>query len=96
MHVRLLPAGQLTDKQGTMMKSSLEQAAFDAADILLEGQDLTTIPSLGIYQAILDEAKRGMLRRVMRATRGNQSHAAALMGINRTTLRTLLRRFGML
>ncbi len=78
------------------MKPSLEQIAFDATDTLLEKQDLTATPSLGIYHTVLDEAKRGMLRRVMQATRNNQSQAAVLMGINRATLRTLLKRFGML
>lgn len=46
----------------------------------------------GIYQRFIDETEVGMLQAVMEHTQGNQSKAAQLLGITRTTLRQRLDR----
>ncbi len=46
----------------------------------------------GIYQRFIDETEVGMLQAVMEHTHGNQSKAAQLLGITRTTLRQRLGR----
>ena len=47
------------------------------------------------YQMVLAEIEAPLLEVVMRHTRGNQSKAAALLGINRGTLRKKLRQYGL-
>jgi two-component system, NtrC family, response regulator AtoC len=43
----------------------------------------------------LDEAERRLIHEAMEKARGNQSHAARLLGISRDTLRYRLKKFGM-
>ena len=49
-----------------------------------------------VYDFFLDEVLEPMLVVVMKYTRSNQSEAARILGISRGTLRTLLKKFGML
>jgi len=49
----------------------------------------------GVYQMVLREVERPMLEVVLRHTRGNQTKAADLLGINRGTLRKKLREHGL-
>lgn len=48
-----------------------------------------------LYRRVLDRVEPPLLDRVMVHTRGNQSRAAAILGISRGTLRTKLKRYGM-
>ncbi len=48
----------------------------------------------GMYQLVMSEVEGPMLETVMRYTRGNQSRAAELLGINRGTLRKKLKQYG--
>ncbi|MDE2196984.1 MAG: DNA-binding transcriptional regulator Fis [Gammaproteobacteria bacterium] len=54
----------------------------------LDGHD----PS-GVYDFVLGEVEQPLLRSLMDYTRGNQSRAAAILGINRSTLRKKLRQY---
>lgn len=45
------------------------------------------------YQLVLQEVEAPMLQAVMEYTRGNQSRAAQLLGLNRGTLRKKLRKY---
>ena len=47
----------------------------------------------GLYQMVLAEVEAPLLQAVMRHTGNNQSRAAELLGINRTTLRKKLRTY---
>jgi len=49
-----------------------------------------------VYDFFLDEVEEPLLRIVMKYTRDNQSEAARLLGVSRGTLRTKLKKFGML
>lgn len=53
----------------------------------LNGQDVNDL-----YELVLSELERPLLEEVMKYTRGNQTRAANLMGINRGTLRKKLDR----
>lgn len=44
----------------------------------------------------LEEVEREMLSRSLNATNGNQSRAAALLGISRDTFRYRIRKFGLI
>ncbi|OBP16173.1 Fis family transcriptional regulator [Rheinheimera sp. SA_1] len=56
----------------------------------LNGQDVEDL-----YELVLSELEKPLLEEVMKYTRGNQTRAANLMGINRGTLRKKLKQYGM-
>ncbi len=47
----------------------------------------------GLYEMVLSEVEEPMLETVMHYTRGNQTKAAGLLGISRSTLRKKLSRY---
>jgi two-component system nitrogen regulation response regulator GlnG len=49
------------------------------------------LPAAGVYDRVLHEVERPMISLCLRATRGNQLKAAALLGLNRNTLRKKIR-----
>jgi len=49
-----------------------------------------------VYDFFLDEIEEPLLTVVMKYVRNNQSEAARLLGVSRGTLRTMLKKFGML
>ena len=49
------------------------------------------LPPAGLYGRILREVERPLIARVLTETRGNQLRAAALLGVNRNTLRKKIR-----
>ena len=64
---------------------------FDLADriesLLGDGQPK-------VYDRVMADVERELLTRALRRTRGHQAQASDLLGINRTTLRTKLREYG--
>lgn len=56
----------------------------------LNGEDVNDL-----YELVLAEVEQPMLDMVMQYTRGNQTRAATMMGINRGTLRKKLKKYGM-
>jgi Fis family transcriptional regulator len=50
---------------------------------------------INLYQLVLSELERPMLDIIMQHTRGNQTRAASIMGINRSTLRKKLKKYSM-
>lgn len=54
--------------------------------------DQKNIP-IDVYQLVLNEIEPPLLSSVMRFSSNNQSKAARILGINRTTLRTRLKKY---
>ena len=54
--------------------------------------DQKNIP-IDVYQLVLNEVEPPLLYAVMDFSNNNQSKAAKILGINRTTLRTKLKKF---
>jgi Fis family transcriptional regulator len=48
---------------------------------------------INVYQLVLNEVEPPLLRSVMQFSNNNQSKAAKILGINRTTLRTKLKKY---
>ena len=58
-------------------------------------QNLEGDISNDLYQIVLSEVEEPLFRSVMEYTRGNQSKAAEMMGINRGTLRKKLKMYSL-
>jgi len=56
----------------------------------MDGHDM-----VGLYDLVLQEVEPPLLDNVMRHSRGNQSKAAKILGINRGTLRKKLKQYNM-
>jgi Fis family transcriptional regulator len=52
-------------------------------------------PTDDLYKMVMNEVEEPLFRSVMHYTRGNQSKAAELLGINRGTLRKKLKMYGL-
>jgi Fis family transcriptional regulator len=48
-----------------------------------------------VYQMVISEVERPLLEIVLQHTRGNQTRAAEILGINRSTLRKKLEQHGL-
>ena len=48
---------------------------------------------INVYQLVLNEVEPPLLRSVMKFSNNNQSKASRILGINRTTLRTKLKKY---
>ena len=57
--------------------------------------DVDSQPTEGLHALVVAEVERPLLREVMAWYGGNQSKAAAALGINRATLRKKLQQYGL-
>ena len=48
-----------------------------------------------IYNLVISEVEQPLLELIMQHTQGNQSQAAKLLGLSRSTLRKLLEQYGL-
>lgn len=55
--------------------------------------DMGETPPDNLYGVVMDEAERALVETVLQDTGGNQSKAAEILGITRTTLRNRTRRY---
>lgn len=53
------------------------------------------LPAAGLYDRVLAEVERPLITQTLQATRGNQIKAAAVLGINRNTLRKKIQSLGL-
>ena len=72
------------------LSEATDKAVTDYLD-LLGDHDATNL-----YRQVVDEVERPLLEVIMKHTRGNQSKAAMCLGMNRATLRSKLKRHGLL
>lgn len=61
----------------------------------LDAHEATLLVS-GLYGRVLREVEEPLFRLVMQACQGNQLRAAAVLGLNRNTLRKKIREHGLL
>lgn len=57
--------------------------------------DMGETPPDNLHNLIMDETERALVETVLGRTAGNQSRAAEILGITRTTLRSRIRRYGL-
>lgn len=51
----------------------------------------STLPPKGIYEMVIQEVERPLIKKALAITKGNQLRAADVLGINRNTLRKKIR-----
>ncbi len=73
-------------------KSPLKEEVRKAMKRYFKQLDQKNIP-IDVYQLVLNEIEPPLLSSVMRFSSNNQSKAARILGINRTTLRTKLKKY---
>ena len=73
-------------------EKSLKDEVREAMSRYFNQLDQKNIP-IDVYQLVLNEVEPPLLRSVMQFSNNNQSKAAKILGINRTTLRTKLKKY---
>lgn len=58
----------------------------------IEGEEDPT----GLYELFLAELEKPLIEATLRHTRGNQSRTANMLGLNRGTLRSKMKKYGLL
>ncbi|MCP1728602.1 DNA-binding protein Fis [Natronospira proteinivora] len=78
-----------TPMQGTSLRQAIDQA------LARYFKDLDGTEPNDLYAMVLQQVEQPLLQRVLDYTGGNQSRAAEILGINRSTLRKKLRQHGL-
>ena len=73
-------------------KSPLKEEVRKAMKRYFKQLDQNNIP-IDVYQLVLNEIEPPLLSSVMKFSNNNQSKASRVLGINRTTLRTKLKKY---
>ena len=73
-------------------KSPLKKEVRKAMKRYFKQLDQNNIP-IDVYQLVLNEIEPPLLSSVMKFSNNNQSKASKVLGINRTTLRTKLKKY---
>lgn len=79
-------------ESGAIVPSALREVVARAVRRYLH--DLDDCPAGDLYEVLLHEVEPPLLREVLRHHEGNQSRAAATLGLSRATLRKKLRTHG--
>ena len=83
-----IPASHVDAAAETVLQPALSDCVARAVRRYLA--DLDAHNPEGLYELVLGEVEKPLLREVLRWSEGNQSRAAQALGINRATLRKKL------
>ncbi|MBL4606872.1 MAG: DNA-binding transcriptional regulator Fis [Pseudomonadales bacterium] len=83
---------EASDSEGSSLtlRDNVSQA-MNSYFNLLDGSDVTDV-----YRLVMSEVEAPLLESVLKYTRGNQTKAAEVLGLNRGTLRKKLKIYGLL
>ncbi|WP_456379675.1 DNA-binding transcriptional regulator Fis [Thiolapillus sp.] len=84
--------GEMSAETFTVERQSREDSLGDCVRDALDSY-FTRLDGHGtsnLYQLVMEEVERPLFKTVMEHTRGNQTRAAAVLGISRSTLRKKL------
>lgn len=83
----------VTTAAQTQAQKPLRDSVKQAVNKYLKQLDNTDVND--VYELVLAEVEAPLLEEIMTFTRGNQTRAAIMLGINRGTLRKKLKQYGM-
>ena len=93
----IIPAALIDTQLGTTIFDSTTETLSEALETHLARYFVghgDALPPPGLYDRVLADVERPLLRATLAAVRGNQLRAAELLGINRNTLRKKLTSLG--
>ena len=82
---------EVTDKSCSVPLKVCVKVAMENYFRHLDGHDVSEL-----FDLVMSEVEAPLLESVLSNTNGNQSRAAAMLGINRATLRKKLKRYGLI
>ena len=82
----------MPDQQHTPPKCLREYVAQSVAQYL---RDMGSTPPTDLHNRIMTEVEAPLIATVLEHTGGNQSRAAEILGMTRSTLRNRVRRYGL-
>jgi two-component system nitrogen regulation response regulator GlnG len=97
---QVITAREINRELGAASRENLDHHAegFDAAVSRRLASEFAAaspdLPAAGLYDRLLAEVERPLITHALEATRGNQIKAAAVLGINRNTLRKKIQTLG--
>ncbi len=74
------------------MKQSINQRQFTAQSVTEYLESLNGHKACQLYNLVINETEKGLIKAVIEWAEGNQSKAAEMLGITRTTLRNKIRK----
>ena len=77
-----------------MMVNENEMARFVRKAIDVYFKDLDGEKARGVYDMVINSVEKPLLESVLTRVRGNQTHAAQMLGLNRNTLRKKMKAHG--
>jgi Fis family transcriptional regulator len=80
----------ISETQASLLSTTVTDVTRNYLNTLGD-QDATNL-----YRQVLDQVEKPLLEVIMERTHGNQSRAAICLGINRATLRSKLKRHGLM
>ncbi len=78
----------------SMKKRTINQSVSESVEEYLHLMADESVS--GLYEMVLSEVEAPLLRAVLAHTNNNQSRTAAILGLNRGTLRTKMRKYRLL
>lgn len=81
-------------KKKKKSETALRECVRQAVDSYIQKMD--GHPTDGLHKLLISEVEKPLLETVMKHTGSNQVRAAQLLGINRTTLRSKLKKYDIL
>ena len=107
LFVALSPATVITGREIERELGATRAAAGPTSDEPVAFEDVVSnrlagifasagpdLPAPGLYDRVLAEVERPLIQQALQATKGNQIRAAAVLGINRNTLRKKIQVLG--
>ena len=89
--LELLSVKNKNNKKNQKLNGSLNHSAETALKKYFK--TLNGHKPINLYKFVIKEVERPLMKEVMKYTENNQSEAAKILGINRTTLRNKLKQY---
>lgn len=92
----ILSEGSVLLKEDFDLKQKQARSIGRFVESKLQGfmRNIKRFEKFNLYEMVIPEVERSLILMVMKETKGNQLKAASLLGINRNTLRSKIRKLG--